>query len=316
MAHRLFPGCSLHVWFSMPFPSVSLVIGTLGRTAEVSRCVDSILSQGYPNLQVVIVDQSNDDRLVPVVERLRGACRVAHVRSNQVSSSRARNIGAHHSDGDIISFPDDDCWYTPGVLNWVIDLFIADPRLDGVTGRTILEDGRPGIGRFQRKPVLVDITNAWTTSIEFTIFLRRRVIEQVGLFDERFGCGGTTPFQAGEGTDLVLRAALFGCRIWFSPEVVIGHPPPPFGSNLASKAYGYGVGMGHLMRLYPFPRGQVAAFMLRPLAGMVLAFVFGPAGKARYHLNIARGRWFGYFRGRAIDAAPVRPHALPERTPA
>lgn len=300
----------------MQFPSVSLVIGTLGRTAEVARCVDSILSQHYPNLQVVIVDQSNDDRLVPVVLRLREACRVVHVRSSQVSSSRARNIGAQHADGDIISFPDDDCWYTPGLLNRVIGLFAADPALDGVTGRTILEDGRPGIGRFRRKPMWVDITNAWTTSIEFTIFLRRRVLDRVGPFDERFGCGGTTPFQAGEGTDLVLRAVLQGYRVWFSPDVVIGHPPPPFDTGLASKAFGYGVGMGHLMRLYPFPRGQVVSFIVRPLAGMVLASLFGPPGKASYHLAIARGRWFGYLHGRSVDRAPARAHAVPERTAA
>ena len=54
--------------------------------------------------------------------------------------SRARNVGLKAVTGEIIAFPDDDCWYPDGLLQKVVAEFRDQTSLDGLTGRS--EDGK------------------------------------------------------------------------------------------------------------------------------------------------------------------------------
>src|SRR5689334_6992779 len=84
-------------------PMISLVICTMGRKPEFVRCVESIIGQRYGQLEVIVVDQSDDERMLPIVESLRAACcRVEHVRASGLGASAARNVGARRCCGEII----------------------------------------------------------------------------------------------------------------------------------------------------------------------------------------------------------------------
>ena len=289
-------------------PVISLILCTTGREAETARCIDSIIRQDYPSLTVVFVDQSEDARMARHVERLRRHCPVRHVRTSRVGASAARNIGARLATGAIISFPDDDCWYPPGALRFAAGVLERTPSLDGVTGRTVATDGSPGIGRFTSQAAWVSRRNIWTTSIEFTIFLRRSVWAAVGEFDESIGTGAATPFQAGEGTEYLIRATDLGFRVWYDPDLVIGHPVTPPEAIPTRKAFSYGIGMGHVARVNRLPLQPTSALLVRPWLGLGLSLLRGRLLAARFHGWVGLGRWIGYLAlgryGEAIHKAP------------
>jgi hypothetical protein len=51
------------------------------------------------------------------------------------------------------AFPDDDGRYPPGLLGMVVRFFAEHPEKDGLTGRTVDEDGKTSMGRLDAKPV-------------------------------------------------------------------------------------------------------------------------------------------------------------------
>ena len=281
--------------------SISLVLCTVGRDHEMARCVNSIIAQNYEILEVVIVDQSGGNSIDPYAERLRAYCRVEHLRTPKLGCSGARNLGARYTTGEVIAFPDDDCWYPPGLLAEIDDRLRFDPALDGLTGVSVFADGNPGTGRFSNAACWVQRSNIWTTAISFTIFLRRRVLEQIGGFDEALGTGSNTCLQAGEETDYMVRACDAGFHIWFDPQIKVGHPQSDTTSYDGSKLFQYGLGMGYVARRHGLPAQQTAALLVRPILGAGLFSLRGRFRAARFHAIVALGRARGFFGAAAVN---------------
>ena len=93
----------------------SLLLATVGRTAELERFLSSLDAQTYRNFDLIVVDQNPDERLAALVQSYAGRFPVLCVKSTP-GLSRARNAGLRYVSGDVIAFPDDDCWYPPDLL--------------------------------------------------------------------------------------------------------------------------------------------------------------------------------------------------------
>ncbi len=272
---------------------VSLILGTKARVKEVDRLLRSLADQGYDDFELIVVDQNEDDRLKSILLGSKIFSHIIHLRS-EPGISRARNIGLGSAIGDIITFPDDDCWYPEGLLAWVLSEFQNHPSVDGLTGRS--EDGRGQAsgGSFKRRQGRVDVRNVWKQGISYTIFLRSSVCVAVGAFDEELGVGASTPFGSGEETDYLIRAIKLGFNIQYLPELIVSHPNPIlYDRNHCSKAFRYGVGMGRVLSKHRYKLSFNLYAILRPVAGALVSLLTWRARKARYHLAIARGRLCG-----------------------
>jgi glycosyltransferase involved in cell wall biosynthesis len=107
---------------------ISLIVATLNRVTELERLLNSLEAQSYRDFEVLVVDQNPDERLLPVLDAHDGLT-IRHLRS-QRGLSRARNVGLRVAGGDIISIPDDDCWYPPDLLRNLTEWFEAHPEYD------------------------------------------------------------------------------------------------------------------------------------------------------------------------------------------
>src|SRR5579864_8357010 len=141
----------------------SLVLATVGRHDEVARFLASLEAQGYRNFELIVIDQNDDDRLVPLLRMYHDRFALQHVRSPR-GLSRARNVGLKLASGDVIAFPDDDCWYPAGLLEKVAALLKADTGLDGITGRFTDGDGRSE-GRWLERSMMLNRYNVWRGAI-------------------------------------------------------------------------------------------------------------------------------------------------------
>jgi glycosyltransferase involved in cell wall biosynthesis len=276
-----------------------LILATVGRVSEVEHFLDSLYSQTHRNFELIVVDQNNDERLVPILAVYQQRFRILHIRC-ELGLSRARNEGLSYITGDVVAFPDDDCWYSPKLLEHVVRVLDDDWRLAGITGRLVDEQGRSGTARFDKEPGLLNQANAWQRVASITIFLRTQVVEAIGEFDENLGVGAGTGWEGGEDIDYALRAVEAGYKVYYRPDIRVCHPSPPEPSNypkLANRAYRYGIGIGRVWRKHNYPLWLVLYYLARPIGGMLLRIVQGHEGKARYHFAAFRGRLRGWLFG-------------------
>ncbi|RLB05041.1 MAG: glycosyltransferase family 2 protein [Deltaproteobacteria bacterium] len=263
----------------------SLIMATVGRTKEVKRFLEHLDRQTYRDFELIVVDQNPDDRLVPILEAYKKRFPILHLRSER-GLSRARNVGLKHISGDVVAFPDDDCWYPPDLLERVARFFREHPDIDVLTGRSVDENGEPSNGRWDNRAGLINQFNIWRRAVSYSIFLKKEVVEKVGGFDESLGVGAGTPWGAGEETDYLLRALERDCYLYYDPEVAVYHPQPVKHHDRKSiaKARTYAAGIGRVLRKHEYPFWFILYSFLRTSVGILLAFAMG-------HFELARFRW-------------------------
>jgi glycosyltransferase involved in cell wall biosynthesis len=268
-------------------PSFDLVVATVGRVGELARLLASLEAQEPLQPRVIVVDQSGDNRLAKVLDR-RGL-ELLHVRS-EPGLSRARNAGLDCLSSDVVAFPDDDCVYPPGLLQRVAERLAADPRLDGLTGRA--EDAsRTSSESWKTDAAVLTDANLWNRAISYTIFLRRAVVERVGLFDERLGLGSPDPWASGEEIDYLIRGIRGGARIEYDPSLVVRHDVRADDARIGFRD---GASVGYLLRKHAYRHASVARMLVRPLGGIVVSLAQRNTARATYHAATFRGRIRGY----------------------
>jgi len=266
----------------------SLILATVNRVKEVKRFLQSLAKQTYTNFELIVVDQNPDNRLVPILDAFKSVFYIVHLRSTP-GLSRARNIGLRYIKGDIVAFPDDDCWYPPHLLERVSHIF-TNTSIDGVTGMAVDGSGKP-LGGWDKKPGFLNIYNVWRRAISYTIFLRNEVVCTLGEFDENLGVGASTPWGSGEETDYLLKAIKKGFSIYYEPTIKIYHPQ----KNISSKkALHYARGMGYVLRKHQYSPWFFIYWQLRSLVGIGEAIIRGDWQKAMIRWAYVKGRLQGW----------------------
>jgi glycosyltransferase involved in cell wall biosynthesis len=280
----------------MSVEMVSLILASRYRTAEVKRLLDSLVAQTYQAFDVILVDQNDDDCLVPLLAAYDQSLRLRHVRSNTSGHAAANNVGLRICQGDIIGFPDDDCWYAPDLLQRVVDGFDRHPDWDGMTGCEAPSEELVRSDRFDRVPGQVVQDNVMRRHISFAAFFRKKCL--AGLFyDERLGVGAKTIWGSGEETDFLLRYIKRGCWVQYDPGLVVYHPDwgkGPYTMKAIAKARRYGMGMGRVLQDHGFRASLTFRYISRPFVGGVYTLLLGKPRKALYHWSIFAGRTAGW----------------------
>jgi glycosyltransferase involved in cell wall biosynthesis len=261
----------------MSATTFSLIVATRYRTTEVKKLLDSLVAQTYQAFDVIIVDQNHDDRLVPVLEAYAQTLRLKHVRSNTSGKAAANNVGLRICEGDVIGFPDDDCWYAPDLLRRIVDGFDTHPEWAGMTGCEAPSEDFVRNDRFDQVAGQVVQGNIMRRHISFAAFFRKKGL--AGLFyDERLGIGADTIWGSGEETDFILRFLKRGCWVQYEPSLVVYHPDwgkGPYTLAAIAKARRYGMGMGRILQDHGFPASLTFRYMSRPLLGGVYTLLLG-----------------------------------------
>jgi glycosyltransferase involved in cell wall biosynthesis len=269
----------------------SLVLATVGRTLELGRFLMHLDRQSYRKFELIVVDQNSDNRLTPLITVYREHFPVIHCKS-ATGLSRARNIGLARAVGDILAFPDDDCWYPEDLLERVATLFSDNPGWDGITGRPIDRS----FSRYHTVSGPVDKANVFRRSTSFTIFIRSRVAGKVGGFDESLGLGTESGRIAAEETDYLIRALSARYRIFYNADLFVFHQEPKvlYDDKFNKKALGYNLAFGYLLRKHRYSVRYVFKTWLRAAGGVLVSVLGFKWAKARYHYYVLRGRIAGW----------------------
>ena len=168
-----------------PWPRVSVVTPSFNQGAFVEQTIRSVLLQGYPDLEYIVVDGGSTDASVGVIEKY--GPHLAHWESGRDrGQSHAINKGFARATGGVMCWLNSDDFYLPGTLRAVAEAI--DAGADAVVGHClqVYTDGRPphrGVGRFEGLERLLQFWKGYRMH-QPSIFWRREVFERVGYLDE------------------------------------------------------------------------------------------------------------------------------------
>ena len=96
-------------------PLVTVIIPTYNRAKTIERSINSVLSQSYSNLELIVVDDGSSDNTKSVVENIDDS-RVRYIWQNNSGACAARNNGINNARGEYIAFNDSDDTWKPNKL--------------------------------------------------------------------------------------------------------------------------------------------------------------------------------------------------------
>lgn len=117
-------------------PLVSVIIPVYNTASTLPRCIDSVLSQTYSRLEVVIVDDGSPDNAGAIADeyaaRSGGMVRVVH--KANAGLAEARRSGVHEAKGEwVMHIDSDDSLYDKSVVEFLMNKCLEN-RLDMAFG--------------------------------------------------------------------------------------------------------------------------------------------------------------------------------------
>ncbi len=113
-------------------PSAGVVIPTYNRWPLVCRAIDSVLSQTYPRVVCIVVDDHSTDQTAQQISERYGERVQLIVQPENREKSAARNAGIRAADTEYICMLDSDDELTPWSVADRMHLFARDPGFHGV----------------------------------------------------------------------------------------------------------------------------------------------------------------------------------------
>lgn len=103
-------------------PLISVIIPIYNVAPYLRACLDSILSQTYQNLQIILVNDGSTDESEDIAKEYLRDERVELICVQNGGLSKARNIGLHQARGEYIYFMDSDDYIAKGFLQEMVEI--------------------------------------------------------------------------------------------------------------------------------------------------------------------------------------------------
>ena len=152
----------------MTYPIFTVVTPTFNQSEFIEKTIDSVLSQGYPNLEFIIIDGGSNDKTVEIIKKYER--HLAYwVSEPDRGQSHAINKGMAKATGDYLTWLNSDDWYLPGALQRMHELFAAHPGAGMVVGngRMINQAGKVAYCKSPTPEITLESLYGWMSGGDF-----------------------------------------------------------------------------------------------------------------------------------------------------
>ncbi len=171
------------------YPKISIITPSFNQGQYIGQTIESVLDQGYPNLEYLIYDGGSTDNTVAVLEKY--AKHLTHWESTpDGGQSDAINKGLQRASGQVVNWLNSDDYYAPGALLTVGGIFAEHPNTQVLCGRShIVADD----GSVLRKTTGTDVyegnltkTIGWLRIDQPETFFSKTAIDRMGPLNADF----------------------------------------------------------------------------------------------------------------------------------
>lgn len=107
---------------SSAFPQVSIIVPVYKTKEYVGQCVQSLCSQSYSNLEIILVDDGSPDECPALCDAYAAQDeRIQVIHKRKEGSSLAREAGLQVASGEYVLFVDSDDWIEPDTVECCIE---------------------------------------------------------------------------------------------------------------------------------------------------------------------------------------------------
>jgi len=204
-------------------PLVSVIIPTYNSGRFVAQAVESVLTQTYSPIEVIVVDDGSTDDTKSVLSRFNGQIR--YICQPNSGPSAARNTGIRIAEGEYISFLDADDLWVPDKLALQTAFMQKSPNIGllfsdheefdeaGIVFPSFLDKKKLRLQLVSQTPIQGIFAKLLEENFISTptVMVRKECFEKAGLFDEAV--------RSVEDLDLWLRIST-SFEIFCLPQVV------------------------------------------------------------------------------------------------
>ncbi len=172
------------------YPKVSIIIPTYNCAQAISLTLDSILSQNYPELEVLIMDGGSQDRTLEIVKRYRGDRIFLHYEA-QAERYALLNKGITLAQGEYVNFLfPGDFYICKETLKQVMAKVLSHQKPDLAYCGTLLRDGRSEVKILFRSLDLSLLRRGQQPTSLQSCWFKTTIFSKLGSFDERLQLRG------------------------------------------------------------------------------------------------------------------------------
>lgn len=272
---------------------ISLILATLGPVNKLERFFVALGRSTFDDIEVIIADQNDDDRVINIVRPYININNIKILKTAK-GLSRARNRAVKDAIGEILAFPDDDCWYPKYMLSKVLDNFKKN-ECDIFTFKAC-DDSMKNIAPFDTGEGYCDKISIFKRVCSISLFMKKHVYDLLGGFDEELGLGSGTPWSSGEDYELPIRAIEQGYKVYYNSDVYAHHEVQEIISSaaVARRGISYSPAIGRIWKMYSYPLSYVLYMLIRPIGGALINFFRLDFTKSIFYICVLLGRLKGY----------------------
>ena len=189
---------------------VSIIIPCYNSALYIEETVESVLTQTYTNIEIIIVDDGSTDNTVATVQKIEEShSNIKLIKQSNKGQTITRQVGVENSLGEYLLFLDSDDKIAPSYIEKAVLVLGENPQVGIVTCRAMLFEKYNmewKLNPFKLPDFLLE------NSIFITSLIRKEDFEKVGGFDTQF-----THF---EDWDLFISIIKLGKKVYKIPEIL------------------------------------------------------------------------------------------------
>ena len=172
-------------------PKITIITPSYNQGQYIEETIRSVLLQGYPNLEYIIIDGGSTDNTIDIIKKYEPYL-TYWVSEPDRGQTHAINKGLTKATGEIIAYLNSDDYYLPNTFFKVAKSFRSFPDADLFHGRCryVNETGEKigeQWGNISHFAEIIDLWGVWWQKQQFVqpeVFWTKRITNKVGLFNE------------------------------------------------------------------------------------------------------------------------------------